>query len=237
MEKRSEPSGATSVSEEKKKDFIDRYVAVVERLLQPRKRPVIDQDAPRYADFGTRIFASTVDMALSLILVAPFLQLFSNLIFFGQDIRAVESDLQFAKTPGEFIAILSSYGVLDNIIVNYVLQTVALAVIVYFFWVHKAATPGKMLLRLRIVDADTLGIPTRKQYQRRLLGYIVAGMPFFLGFFAMAWNERKQGWHDRMANTVVLQGKWRWPWKKDRQTEPPSESIPAASSEPAGPAA
>ena len=39
----------------------------------------------------------------------------------------------------------------------------------------------------------------------RALGYIVSLIPFGLGFFLAAWDKRQQGWHDKLAGTLVLQ--------------------------------
>ena len=39
----------------------------------------------------------------------------------------------------------------------------------------------------------------------RALGYYVSALPFLLGFFWIIWDRRKQGFHDKLANTVVIQ--------------------------------
>ena len=38
----------------------------------------------------------------------------------------------------------------------------------------------------------------------RLIGYLVSGAMFYLGFLWIAVDPRKQGWHDKIAGTVVI---------------------------------
>ena len=38
----------------------------------------------------------------------------------------------------------------------------------------------------------------------RWVGYILSGIFLYLGFLWIAWDGRKQGWHDKIAGTVVV---------------------------------
>ncbi|MEK7402143.1 MAG: RDD family protein, partial [Gemmatimonadota bacterium] len=78
------------------------------------------------------------------------------------------------------------------------------AVGVIAFWVYRSATPGKMATRTRLVDATTGGTPSTKQCVVRYLGYFVSIAGFFAGFLWIAFDRRKQGWHDKLAGTVVV---------------------------------
>lgn len=92
---------------------------------------------------------------------------------------------------------------LTNTLINYVMPFFAILI----FWHYKSATPGKMILQATIVDANTLKEPSMKQYVIRNLAYLVSLIPFGLGFFWAGWDKRKQTWHDKLANTVVVQPK------------------------------
>ncbi|MDG1890773.1 MAG: RDD family protein [Verrucomicrobiota bacterium] len=72
------------------------------------------------------------------------------------------------------------------------------------FWVYKSATPGKMALKVKIVDARTGHPPTNQQFIIRYIGYYISLLPVGLGFLWIAWDSRKQGWHDKVAGTVVI---------------------------------
>jgi uncharacterized RDD family membrane protein YckC len=86
----------------------------------------------------------------------------------------------------------------------YLLTTVFISMF-YFTYFHGAAgqTPGKMIFGLRVVQ------PTGEQMTfglafLRWVGYIISAFVFYLGFVWIAFDKRKQGWHDKIAGTVVI---------------------------------
>ena len=81
------------------------------------------------------------------------------------------------------------------------------AIAVVLFWVYRQATPGKMAVSARVVDAATGGPPGVGQSIVRYLGYFVSTLPLMLGYLWVAIDSRKQGWHDKMAGTVVIKRK------------------------------
>ncbi len=87
------------------------------------------------------------------------------------------------------------------------LNLVAPAIAVLVFWRYRSATPSKMLIGATIVDATTGLAPGTGQLIGRYLGYYVSVMPLFLGLLWIAFDKRKQGWHDKLANTVVIRRK------------------------------
>ena len=80
-------------------------------------------------------------------------------------------------------------------------------VAVVLFWVAKQATPGKMAVSSIIVDARTGNAASTGQLIGRYFAYYLSGIPFGLGFIWVAFDERKQGWHDKLAGTVVIRKK------------------------------
>ncbi len=55
-----------------------------------------------------------------------------------------------------------------------------------------------------IVDAATGGKPSSRQLVLRYVGYYVSTVPLFLGLIWVGLDSRKQGWHDKLAGTVVV---------------------------------
>ena len=94
-----------------------------------------------------------------------------------------------------------------NIVVNYILP----AIVVMLFWVYKSATPGKLMLKLAIVDAKTGEKPSVTQWIVRYLCYYLSAMVMMLGFVWVGLDRRKQGWHDKLAGTVVISHKRKEP--------------------------
>ncbi len=72
------------------------------------------------------------------------------------------------------------------------------------FWVFLGATHGKFLFECRVVDARTGRPPGWARATIRYLCYFVSLLPLGLGFLWIAWDKRKQGWHDKLAGTLVL---------------------------------
>lgn len=71
------------------------------------------------------------------------------------------------------------------------------------FWTWKSATPGKMVCKLQIVDEA--GKPINfKTAVLRLVGYALSAIALMIGFIWIAFDAKKQGWHDKIAKTYVV---------------------------------
>lgn len=92
---------------------------------------------------------------------------------------------------------------LADFILSYVFPFVA----VVTFWVYKAGTPGKLVLGLRVVNATSGENITVGQAIGRYLAYFPAMIPLMMGIFWVGWDSKKQGWHDKLAGTVVIRNK------------------------------
>jgi uncharacterized RDD family membrane protein YckC len=91
-----------------------------------------------------------------------------------------------------------------NGLMDFVINNLIPAMVVIVFWARVQATPGKMLLHARIVDAKTGADPRPMQLVIRYVGYFVSTIILGLGFLWIAFDNRKQGLHDKMAGTVVV---------------------------------
>lgn len=71
-------------------------------------------------------------------------------------------------------------------------------------WMALGASPGKIVLGLRIVDEPTggrLSLPqSAGRYVVAILGVLCAGA----GIFWIAIDRRHQGWHDKIVRTLVV---------------------------------
>jgi uncharacterized RDD family membrane protein YckC len=138
-----------------------------------------DAGPPRYVGFWVRVLASLVDTILMLLVLLP---------------------LAYALLGD---AIVEKQGQLEgwaNALFNYLLPLA----IVMLFWFYRSATPGKIMLKAKIVDEDSLGKPQAWQWVVRYLGYYVSMLVLGMGFFWVGWDPRKQGFHDKLARTVVI---------------------------------
>ncbi|MEG0744836.1 MAG: RDD family protein [Acinetobacter sp.] len=84
------------------------------------------------------------------------------------------------------------------------LWQILMAAFCVFCWVKFAGTPGKRLLRLKVLDERTGENVTVGQGIIRYIGYFPAILVLFIGLIWVAFDPKKQGWHDKMAKTVVV---------------------------------
>jgi uncharacterized RDD family membrane protein YckC len=134
------------------------------------------------AGFWLRLVATIIDTILIMIVTWPLL-----LWIYGTEYLTNNS---FIKGPADFL-------------ISYVLPAIAVIVL----WVKCRGTPGKLLLGLRVVDARTGGHLDLLQSVIRYFGYLVSILPLCLGFLWVAFDARKQGFHDKIARTLVVKVK------------------------------
>jgi uncharacterized RDD family membrane protein YckC len=139
-----------------------------------------------YAGFWVRLGATIIDTLLLIAITVPLVLSFYGTAYFDPEQTGLIAG------PADFL-------------INWVLPAIA----VILFWMYRQATPGKMLLSLRIVDAATGNKPSAGQCVGRYFAYIVSTLPLCLGFVWIAFDKRKQGWHDKLAGTVVIRSKQR----------------------------
>jgi uncharacterized RDD family membrane protein YckC len=139
----------------------------------------IDEGELEYVGFWPRLGATIIDSILVIVICYPLLTL-----IYG---KQYWSSTALVQGPADLL-------------LNWVLPAIA----VVLFWVYRQATPGKMAIKARIVDARTGGRPSTAQLIGRYFAYYLSAIPLMLGFLWIAFDARKQGWHDRLANTVVV---------------------------------
>lgn len=72
-----------------------------------------------------------------------------------------------------------------------------------FFWTMIGQTPGKWALGLRVVRTDGRPLTIWRSILR-YLAYWLSALPLFLGFVWIIFDAKRQGWHDKIADTCVI---------------------------------
>jgi uncharacterized RDD family membrane protein YckC len=144
-----------------------------------------DLQRVRYAGFWIRLVAMMIDVIVLMIVIPPVLLWLYGIEYFDPDVM-----------------IRRSMGCVEFLI-WYVFPAVAAIVL----WKYKSATPGKMIVGVKIVDARTGKKPSMMQCIVRYFAYFVSTIPFGLGYLWIAFDRRKQAWHDKLAGTVVVREK------------------------------
>ena len=145
----------------------------------PGEAGTLSIDGFRYAGFWIRVWASLIDLVLFSLWTIPLMYL-----VYGP---ALWSNQQLILGPAD-------------VLINWVLPSIAVIV----FWQKKQATLGKMAIRARIVDARTGLAPSTRQDVIRYFGYVLSVLPLGVGYLWVAFDRRKQGFHDKLAGTLVV---------------------------------
>lgn len=153
------------------------------RSMEILREPGFDISAElEYVGFWPRAFAALFDLMLAALFAIP------ALIYIYENKR-------------------HEWGSSGVLAFEVLLLWVMPAVAIIAFWRSRQATPGKMALTAIIIDEKTAGPPSIWQHCGRYLAYFVSLLPFGLGFVWIAFDNKKQGWHDKMAGTLVVRAR------------------------------
>ena len=154
---------------------------------------------PTYAGFWIRLVARLIDGLLLgipfAIVIALFLVatgVFANASGNGSSGQSAQNGAAAAAFGGGFLLL-------------YLLGFVVQVGYWIYFWGSSGATLGMRLLHLRVVDATTGGPIGYARATIRFLMSIVNTWACYIGWIWVAFDPRKQGWHDKVADSVVLQ--------------------------------
>jgi uncharacterized RDD family membrane protein YckC len=153
---------------------------------------------PSYGGFWIRFLANIIDSAI----------LYLSSLIVSITVTTIGTALGWFASPSTYNPQGPATFTLAGLIVVLALLVVLVAWNVgYFvyFW-STGGTLGMKLLRLRVADADTFQPIGIGRALLRYLGFIIASIPCYLGLIWAAFDDRKQGWHDKLANTVVIWG-------------------------------
>ncbi len=66
-------------------------------------------------------------------------------------------------------------------------------------------TVGKKIMGIRVVPVSGTQVDVVMAFIRSI-SKILSGVVFYLGFLWMLWDEKSQTWHDKLAETNVVEG-------------------------------
>jgi uncharacterized RDD family membrane protein YckC len=141
---------------------------------------------PAYAGFWRRLGAAAMDTLIFGMLM--------SVLLYAVHVRGL--------LGGETLG-LAAWGT-ESRIPLVLLENLLPAGVTIALWALLGATPGKFLLECRVVNASTGRRPGWFRASARCCCYLVSLLPLGLGFFWIAWDGRKQAWHDKLAGTLVV---------------------------------
>lgn len=166
------------------------------------------------AGFVSRLAAFVLDVVIVSVSSIVFAALISVILnFFGFSAR----DLSLEAPATNALAVL------QIIIIALAGLAVLLFIPAYFvlFWVLVGATPGKHILGLKVMRTGSQRLSWGRAIVR-FVGYWISALPLFLGFLWILVDTRRQGWHDKLAGTIVAYT-WSVPESEQVQHGPSNE--------------
>ena len=156
----------------------------------------MEESDVKYAGFWIRFVAFVIDSICVIMLLSPLGMIYQK--------KQIEIDALPQNDPQALIRLLNELLVSTFTGWDFWLSLLLPALAVIIFWIYKSATPGKMVLKTKIIDATTGDAPSKGQCIGRYFAYYLSILPFGMGFAWIAFDKRKQGWHDKLAGTVVI---------------------------------
>jgi uncharacterized RDD family membrane protein YckC len=154
----------------------------------------------QYAGFVSRAIALIIDLVL--IVTTQFIIIIvSRLVlnFFGFDELAQRI---FEPGAGGESSMLVS---IIRWLFAFMGSALLLVVYLVFFWTLIDQSLGQILMGVRVLRTDGRSM-TLVPSVRRIIGYYLSIIPLGLGFLWVLIDDRRQGWHDKLADTVVVYG-------------------------------
>ena len=162
-----------------------------------------------YPKFIPRLFSMTIDLVILSIALTPLMNIISRYVFiymfyqffldFSVNIHDTLAITEAVKRP-EFNSYISATRFFGYIAVLFLLNSLFMGGYFVFFWHKFGATPGKMIMRMKIVYFDDYSRPSLYRLCKRFFGYIT----IIIGIFSMIVNKNGRATHDKIANTVVI---------------------------------
>lgn len=107
---------------------------------------------------------------------------------------------------GIILVIINSF--LENVVSGRILNLLisGFITILYgslFLWKY-GQTPGKKIMRLKVVDTNYQPLSLKKAVLRESVGKSISNITFELGYLWVLINNKRQAWHDKLAKTYVV---------------------------------
>lgn len=148
----------------------------------------------QFAGFWRRFIAYMIDgFIIGMILM--FLMMISGIAYLAGSMSGSNVEAIAMLADPERMAELSVWSWMFSVLLN----------MIYFTYFHGSTgrTPGKRLLGLQVVSVEGTPISFGTAFLRSV-GYLVSSVVFCLGYLWIAFDKKKQGWHDKIAATVVI---------------------------------
>ncbi len=190
-----------ALNDAQKREFLEKAVALdpfhanaYTELVALKRSPVLMVSQGDLAPISVRLTAYVID---AFILSVASQTIFRMLTLYGIVPPLAASD---------YVRLNSRQGYYPAQLLISLLVYLAVSIVfnLYFLTQQNGQTPGKYLRKIRVASLNGEKITYRQALIRNELGYFLSAMFLFLGFFWAFFDKKRQTWHDKLANTVVV---------------------------------
>jgi len=106
---------------------------------------------------------------------------------------------------GMFVAMIDNKGM--SFLFTMFLYGLSLAVVFVYYIVFTykyQATLGKMAVGIKVMAQDGEKLPLGRIILRETIGKLLSALLLMIGYFMIAFTDKKQGLHDKLAQSVVI---------------------------------
>jgi predicted Zn finger-like uncharacterized protein len=140
---------------------------------------------PAVAGFWVRVVGALTD-----IILVAVVDIVGSLLF-STAIRLLAGDL-------------GPHGDALRATITGVFGTVLVIAYYVFFTGYCGQTPGKMAIRVKVIRTDGSDIGYGRAFLREVIGKFLSWILLGIGYLMVAFDARKQGLHDKIADTYVI---------------------------------
>lgn len=145
------------------------------------------------AGAGVRLVAYLIDTVIVAIIAGVLGFIFGSSIGSSMQIRTY-ADLIAAQQT------LETMGSIIGLVVYFIYYIV--------FWTNSGQTPGKQVMGIQVIHRDGRLLTTGEAIFR-LIGYYISGLVLCIGYLWIFFDDKKRGWHDFMAGSLVVRAEKR----------------------------
>jgi len=153
----------------------------------------------RYAGFVSRAIGLVIDQAIiGLVSISLFLVVSSVLSLAGMDVDRCTAFVPVDDIGDVFMNVCrAARGT------TFFLSVMFGPTYYVVLWMLTGQTIGMAIAGVRVVRADGTNIFLRQSLMR-MIGFFLCVLSLGFGFLRVTWDDRRQGWHDKMSNTFVV---------------------------------
>ncbi len=158
-----------------------------------------DQVFGRYAGFISRAIALLIDQAIIGITVAIMFVIVRSVLSIG----GMQLEQCTAWVPMDSVS-----DIFDNVCravrgTTFFVSIVFGPIYYILLWSFGGQTLGMSVTGVRVVQANGTSLPIGRSI-RRIFGFVLCILTLGIGFLSVNWDTRRQGWHDKIANSYVV---------------------------------